>query len=167
MRRVGFYAGSFDPPTNGHLDVIVKAAAVCDELVAGVGVHPSKTPLFSFEERADLLERCAKAPLAERGCALRVVAFSGLAVEAARAAGAKTLVRGLRNGSDLDYEAPMAGMNAAMAPEIVTVFFVASPQVSHITATLVRQIAAMGGDVSSFAPAPALEALARKMGPKR
>ena len=163
MPRIGFYAGSFDPLTNGHVDVVVKAASVCEALIVGVGVHPSKTPLFSFEERADLVARCCAGLLAARGVSLDVRPFSGLAVDAAREAGASTMIRGLRNGADLDYEAPMAGMNAAMAPDIVTLFFVASPGVGHITATLVRQIATMGGDVSPFAPAPVIEALRAKL----
>ena len=160
MSRVALYAGSFDPLTNGHLDVIAGAAAICDELVVGIGAHPGKTPLFSIETRARLIEESCHAILAAMSCRLAVRPFAGLAVDAARAAGATILVRGLRNGSDLDYEMQMAGMNAAMAPQIRTVFFPAAPAVGHITATLVRQIAAMGGDVSSFVPAPVLRALA-------
>lgn len=163
MTRVALYTGSFDPLTNGHLDIIAKAAFICDELVVAIGAHPSKTPLFSVEERAALIEDSCRASLAGRGCRLSARSFSGLAVDAAREAGASLLIRGLRNGADLDYEAPMAGMNAAMAPDVATVFFVAAPEVSHITATLVRQIAAMGGDVSPFVPAPVLRALAQKM----
>lgn len=162
MIRIALYTGSFDPPTNGHLDVIAAAADVCDELVIGIGSHPSKTPLFSVEERAALIERICAGPLSARACRLRVRPFAGLAVDAAREAGAQLIVRGLRNGSDLDYEMQMAGMNAAMAPKIRTVFFAASPAVSHITATLVRQVAAMGGDVSRFVPGPVLEALNAK-----
>lgn len=159
MTRVALYTGSFDPLTNGHVDVIESASRICDELVIGVGEHPSKTPLFGVKERAALIEEVCGKLLAARSCKLSVRPFSGLAVEAARAAGAEILVRGLRNGSDLDYEMQMAGMNAAMAPEIRTVFFAASPSVCHITATLVRQVAGMGGDVSSFVPEAVLRAL--------
>ncbi|ACK52440.1 pantetheine-phosphate adenylyltransferase [Methylocella silvestris BL2] len=162
MNRIALYTGSFDPLTNGHLDVITSAASICDELVVGIGAHPSKAPLFSVDERAALIDRSCRDFLKERSCRLSVQPFFGLAVEAARAAGARILIRGLRNGSDFDYEAQMAGMNAAMAPEIRTVFFVASPGVGHITATLVRQIAAMGGDVSHFVPQPVLRALEAK-----
>lgn len=162
MARVALYTGSFDPLTNGHVDVIDSAASVCDELVIGVGAHPSKTPLFSVEERTALIEAACGELLASRSCKLSVRPFSGLAVEAAKAVGAQILVRGLRNGSDFDYEMQMAGMNAAMAPGIRTVFFAASPAVCHITATLVRQIATMGGDVSSFVPEAVLRALAQK-----
>ncbi|MGO9674477.1 MAG: pantetheine-phosphate adenylyltransferase [Methylocella sp.] len=162
MTRIALYPGSFDPLTNGHVDVILSAARICDELVVGIGAHPGKTPLFSLEERAALIDEACRDLLAAHACKLSVRTFSGLAVEAARAAGAEVIVRGLRNGSDLDYEMQMAGMNAAMAPEIKTVFFAASPAVGHITATLVRQIAAMGGDVSPFVPASVLRALDAK-----
>jgi pantetheine-phosphate adenylyltransferase len=162
MTRVALYPGSFDPLTNGHVDVILSAARICDELVIGIGAHPGKTPLFSLEERAALIKEACGDLVAARACKLSVTSFAGLTVEAARAAGAGVIVRGLRNGSDLDYEMQMAGMNAAMAPDIKTAFFVASPAVGHITATLVRQIAAMGGDVSSFVPAPVLGALEAK-----
>ncbi len=162
MIRVALYPGSFDPLTNGHVDVIESAARICDELVIGIGAHPGKTPLFSLDERAALVEQSCRDLVAARACKLFVRSFVGLTVEAARAAGASVIVRGLRNGSDLDYEMQMAGMNAAMAPDIKTVFFAASPAVGHITATLVRQIAAMGGDVSPFVPAPVLRALDRK-----
>jgi pantetheine-phosphate adenylyltransferase len=159
MTRVALFPGSFDPLTNGHVDVIESAARICDELVIGIGAHPGKTPLFNLEERAALIKEACAELVAARACELSVRTFAGLAVEAARAAGAQILVRGLRNGSDLDYEMQMAGMNAAMAPEIKTVFFAASPAVGHITATLVRQIAAMGGDVSHFVPSAVLRAL--------
>lgn len=157
MTRVALYTGSFDPLTNGHVDVIESAAALCDELIVAIGANPGKTPLFSVEERVKLIEEACHGALAARSCKLSVRTFSGLAVDAARAAGARWLVRGLRDGGDFDYEMQMAGMNAAMAPEIKTVFFAASPPVRHITATLVRQIAGLGGDVSAFVP----EAVAR------
>lgn len=162
MQRVALYPGSFDPVTNGHVDVIRGAMRLCDRLVVAIGVHPGKTPLFTAEERADLLEKVCAADAAAAGCVFSVATFSGLAIDAARKAGARMMVRGLRDGSDLDYEMSMAGMNGAMAPEIQTVFLPASPEVGHITATLVRQIAFMGGDVSLFAPALVVEALRRK-----
>jgi pantetheine-phosphate adenylyltransferase len=163
MTRIALYTGSFDPLTNGHVDVIAGAAFLCDKLVIGVGAHPGKTPLFSAEERAVLVEAACREALAQCSCGIVVQIFTGLAVEAARAAGAKLIVRGLRDGSDLDYEMQMAGMNAAMAPEVKTVFLAASPGVRHITATLVRQIARMGGDVSSFVPPVVAKALAAKL----
>jgi pantetheine-phosphate adenylyltransferase len=159
MARVALYPGSFDPLTNGHVDVIESAARICDELVIGIGAHPGKTPLFGLEERAALIDEVCRDLAAAHACRLSVRTFAGLAVEAARAAGAGIIIRGLRNGADFDYEMQMAGMNAAMAPEIKTVLFAASPAVGHITATLVRQIAAMGGDVSQFTPPAVLRAL--------
>lgn len=160
--RTAFYTGSFDPVTNGHADVIAGAARLCDLLVLAIGVHPGKTPLLSAEQRASLLREIAGPILAETGASLDVVTFDDLAVEAARRAGATIIVRGLRDGTDLDYEMQMAGMNAVMAPEIKTVFLPASGGVRHITATLVRQIAAMGGDVSAFVPPAVLPVLTKR-----
>ena len=161
--RLALYTGSFDPLTNGHVDVIRQAAAVCDKLILGIGVHPGKAPVFTAIERADLIRASCADLLAAENCELQVVTFAGLAVNAARENGAKIVVRGLRDGSDLDYEMQMAGMNATMAPEVRTVFFGASPGVRHITATLVRQIAAMGGDIGPFVPEVVATALTRRM----
>jgi pantetheine-phosphate adenylyltransferase len=151
--RTALYAGSFDPVTNGHLDVMRQAMRMADRLVCAIGVHPGKTPLFPAEERAAMLTEVA-APLAkETGCAFAVTTFSDLVITAAKREGASLLIRGLRDGTDFDYEMQMAGMNGAMAPGIQTVFLPASPAVRPITATLVRQIAGMKGDVGSFVPA--------------
>src|SRR5262245_21557149 len=162
MPRIALYAGSFDPVTNGHLDVVRHAVRLADRLVIAIGVHPGKTPLFSAEERTAMLhENCA--PFArEAKCELSCITFSDLVVDTARKAGATMLIRGLRDGTDLDYEMKMAGMNGAMAPDLVTVFLPASPAVRPITATLVRQIAGMGGDVSAFVPAPVVTRLKKK-----
>jgi pantetheine-phosphate adenylyltransferase len=161
-RRIGFYSGSFDPVTAGHVDVIRRALTHCDTLVIGIGVHPGKAPLFTVAERTAMLESEA-APLAKSsGSTVQVVTFAGLTVEAAKAAGARAIFRGLRDGTDFDYEMQMSGMNGAMAPDIDTVFLPASPGVRHITATLVRQIAMMGGDVSSFASPAVVAALQQK-----
>ncbi|MGO8739078.1 pantetheine-phosphate adenylyltransferase [Rhodoblastus sp.] len=162
MQRVALYTGSFDPVTNGHVDVIRAASLLCDRLVVAIGLHPGKTPLFSAEERAEMILRVCAAEAAARNCELTVMTFDGLAVEAARAAGAALMIRGLRDGTDLDYEMSMAGMNGVMAPEVQTVFLPAGLNVRHITATLVRQVALMGGDVSAFAPPLVVEALRRK-----
>ncbi len=151
--RTALYTGSFDPVTNGHLDVVRRALRVADRLVIAIGVHSSKSPLFSAQERADMLREVCGPVAAAEGAALEVVTFSDLAVQAARRVGATLIVRGLRDGTDLDYEMQMAGMNETMAPDVTTLFFPASPAVRPITATLVRQIAAMGGDVSPFVPA--------------
>ncbi|WP_311273999.1 pantetheine-phosphate adenylyltransferase [Methylobacterium sp. WCS2018Hpa-22] len=162
MIRTALYAGSFDPVTNGHLDVIRQACRLVQHLVIAIGVHPGKAPMFSPEERADLLQATC-APLAEaEGASLDIVTFDDLAVSAARRSGASIFIRGLRDGTDLDYEMQLAGMNGAMAPEVQTVFLPASTGVRPITATLVRQIAAMGGDVSPFVPPLVAERLAAR-----
>ena len=162
MTRIGFFSGSFDPMTNGHLDVIEHAAGFCDRLVVGVGSNPNKTALFAIEERLELIREAAAPILKRTGCALEVVSFSGLAVEAARKAGASLIVRGLRDSTDFDYEMQMAGMNGAMAPELRTIFLPASSPVRPIAATLVRQIASMGGDPSPFVPPNVFKALKAK-----
>ena len=162
--RIAYYPGSFDPLTNGHLDVLSQALALFDEVVIGIGVHPGKIPMFTFEERSDLIR--ASIAQADRAAAkrIKVEKFDNLVIQAANACGATVLVRGLRDGTDLDYEMQMAGMNGTMAPKIKTVFVPAGPQVRAITATLVRQVAKMGGDVAPFVPQPVLVALAAKTG---
>lgn len=155
--RIGFYSGSFDPVTLGHTDVIARAAALLDELVIGVGVNPGKKPMFSEAERVAMLKEDVAAIAARTGTRITVATFSGLAVAAAASHGATVIVRGLRDGTDFDYEMQMAGMNGEMAPAIQTVFVAASPHVRHIAANLVRAIASMGGDASPFV-SPAVKA---------
>jgi len=146
--RCGFYPGSFDPPTVGHRDIMGRGLVLFDRLVVGVGAHPSKAPMFTDAERVAMLE----AELDSLGAGDRgsVVLFHGLTVNAARENGAQAILRGLRDGADLGYEMQLFGMNKTMAPVIETVFLTASPGTAHITATLVRQIAKLGGDVSPF-----------------
>ncbi|KQZ13575.1 phosphopantetheine adenylyltransferase [Mesorhizobium sp. Root554] len=160
--RIALYAGSFDPLTNGHLDVLKASLAVADTIYAAIGVHPGKKPLFSFEDRVKLIEAAAKSELGKDGARIRVVSFDGLVIDAAKKHGASIMIRGLRDGTDLDYEMQMAGMNETMAPELQTVFLPASPSVRTITATLVRQIASMGGDIRPFVPAVVAGALTAK-----
>jgi pantetheine-phosphate adenylyltransferase len=159
MTRTALYTGSFDPVTNGHVDVVRQACRMVDRLVVAIGVHPGKAPLFSADERAEMLrEVCGPLARAEQAV-LDVVTFDDLAVNAAHRAGATMMIRGLRDGTDLDYEMQMAGMNGVMSPDLLTVFLPSSPRVRPVTATLVRQIAAMGGDISQFVP----EAVARRL----
>lgn len=148
--------------TNGHLDVVRQAARLADRLVVAVGVHPGKAPMFSSEERLAMIAETCGPVTAGAGCELRSVTFADLVVTAARREGATLLVRGLRDATDFDYEMQMAGMNDAMAPDIQTIFLPASPATRPITATLVRQIAAMGGDVTRFVPAQVAARLAAK-----
>jgi pantetheine-phosphate adenylyltransferase len=166
MPRTGFFPGSFDPVTNGHLDLVRQASRLVDRLVLAIGTHPGKLPLFSAEDRLAMLqETCA--PLARaRGCEFACVTFADLVVAAAERESATLLIRGLRGATDFDYEMEMAGMNGTMAPNLQTVFLPASPIVRPITATLVRQIASMGGDVSQFVPPPVAMRLKSKFAGK-
>src|SRR3977135_845008 len=150
MQPTVLYAGTFDPVTNGHLDVVRHAARLAGRLVIAIGLHPGKAPLFSADGRMGRLGGACGAMVREAGGEFACITFADLAVATARRVGATLIIRGLRDGTDLDYEMQLAGMNAAMAPEVQTVFLPASPLVRPITATLVRQIAATGGDVSSL-----------------
>jgi pantetheine-phosphate adenylyltransferase len=161
--QVALYPGSFDPVTNGHVDVVRHAARLAGRLVIAIGVHPGKTPLFPVDDRIAMLEETCGVMVRELGCEFACVTFDDLAVSVARRVGATIIVRGLRDGTDLDYEMQLAGMNAAMAPEVQTVFLPASPLVRPITATLVRQIAGMGGDVAAFVPAPVADRLKTRL----
>ncbi|MCB1385266.1 MAG: pantetheine-phosphate adenylyltransferase [Nitratireductor sp.] len=160
--RCALYAGSFDPMTNGHFDVLRQALNLADKAVVAIGIHPGKVPMFSFEERAEQIS-AAVAAVPEMAGRVSVIAFDGLVVDAARKAGASVMVRGLRDSTDFNYEMQMAGTNAAMAPDVQTVFVPASSGLGHITGTLVRQIAKMGGDVSGFVPANVHAALKKKL----
>lgn len=160
---IAFYPGSFDPMTNGHLDVLIQSLNVASNVIVAIGVHPGKVPMFSFDERADLIRHSLNDVLPGAKDRLRVVSFDNLVVDAAREHGATLLVRGLRDGTDLDYEMQMAGMNRQMAADIQTVFLPAGTASRPITATLVRQIAAMGGNVEAFVPKAVLEALNTKL----
>lgn len=164
--RTGFYPGSFDPVTNGHLDVARAACGLVDRLVVAIGLHPGKAPIFTADERKAMIEAEFSVVAAQFGARIEVVTFDGLAVDAARRAGATVMIRGLRDGTDLDYEMQLAGMNQAMEPGIQTVFLPASPGVRPITATLVRQIAAMGGAVESFVPEGVARRLQQKLAPR-
>ena len=162
MPRTALYAGSFDPVTNGHLDAVKGACRLCDKLVIAIGTHPGKAPLFAVEDRLAMLqETCSPIAVAEK-VKLETLTFDDLVVALAKRVGASLLIRGLRDASDFDYEMQMAGMNGTMAPGIQTVFLPASPAVRPITATLVRQIAGMGGDVSAFVPVAVAKQLKAK-----
>jgi pantetheine-phosphate adenylyltransferase len=153
MPRIALFPGSFDPVTNGHVDLVRQAARLADTLVLAIGTHPGKAPLFSAQERLAMVEEACAGAAKAGGCKLRVITFADLTVAAAAREGATLLIRGLRSAADFDYEMEMAGMNATMAGDLQTVFLPATANVRPITATLVRQIAAMGGDVSAFVPA--------------
>jgi pantetheine-phosphate adenylyltransferase len=160
MARTGFYPGSFDPVTYGHLDIVARSARLVEKLVLGVGSHAGKKSLLEAKIRVELLEHVTK-PIAEHtGVKISVVTFDGLAVDAARLAHAGLIIRGLRDASDFDYEVQMGQMNGALAPDIETVFLAASPATRMIASSLVKQIAQMGGDISLFIPKEAQAAMA-------
>jgi pantetheine-phosphate adenylyltransferase len=160
--RIGLYPGSFDPVTYGHVDIVRRSAHLVDRLVIAIGTHHDKHPLFSTEERVKLAEAALEPVAKDIALKLEVTTYDNLTVDAAKAAGANVVIRGLRDAGDFDHEMQMAGMNQALAPEIETVFLASSPDSRHIAASLVRQIAAMGGDVSSFVPPVVAAALKKK-----
>jgi pantetheine-phosphate adenylyltransferase len=154
---LALYAGSFDPPTYGHLDLVERAARLFPRLIVAVGMNPTRSPLFSVEERLELLtEICA--PFAN----VSVASFDGLLVDYGKRVGARVVVRGLRVGSDFEYELQIAHANADLKPEIDTVFLPTRTTYGFISASLVREIARYGGDVSRYTPGTVCEALKRK-----
>ena len=152
MTRVAVYSGSFDPLTNGHLDVIGRAARLLDKLVVGVAINTGKGPLFTLEERVELVTAEIETIASRNGMIIEVVPFDNLLVDFARKVGASMIVRGLRAVSDFDYEFQMAGMNYRMAPDVETVFLMASETHQFIASRLVKEVAKLGGDISSFVP---------------
>jgi pantetheine-phosphate adenylyltransferase len=151
-KRIGLYPGTFDPVTNGHIDITARAARLLDKLVVGVAINTGKGPLFSLEERVELVT-AEIAPIASRnGMSIEVIPFDTLLVDFARKVGASMIVRGLRAVSDFDYEFQMAGMNYRMAPDIETVFLMASETHQFIASRLVKEVAMLGGDITSFVP---------------
>ncbi len=150
--RTALYPGTFDPITNGHLDIISRAARLADKLVVGVAMNAGKSPIFPIAERAELV-RAEIDPIAKAtGTQIEVVAFETLLISFARQIGAGIIVRGLRAVSDFDYEFQMAGMNYRLDPQIETVFLMASEHHQFISSRFVKDIAALGGDISSFVP---------------
>ncbi|MDP1628109.1 pantetheine-phosphate adenylyltransferase [Parvibaculum sp.] len=152
MARIGLYPGTFDPMTNGHLDIIRRGLKLVDHLIVAIGVNATKTPLLTLEERFQLIEQEAGPIAKELGSKISTASFSGLVVNAADEHGATVIVRGLRGAVDFEYETQMVGMNRVMNPHVETVFLAASPETQFISSTLVRQIAAMDGDISPFVP---------------
>jgi pantetheine-phosphate adenylyltransferase len=162
LPRVAFYPGTFDPVTNGHVDLLDAALALADRVIVGVGVNAGKSPLFSLAERLEMIGQViATLPEAARA-RITATSFEGLTVDAARKAGATVIVRGVRDSSDFDYEMQMAAMNRDLAPALQTILIPARPAVRHITATLVRQIASHGADVSAFVPPAVARTIAQR-----
>jgi pantetheine-phosphate adenylyltransferase len=150
--RIGLYPGTFDPITNGHIDIITRSAKLVDRLVIGIAVNPGKGPLFTLEERAALVEAEVRPVAKKVGIAVVVQPFSTLLINFAREIGAKVIIRGLRAVSDFDYEFQMAGMNYRLDPNIETVFLMASESHQFISSRFVKDVASFGGDISSFVP---------------
>ncbi len=148
MTRTGLYAGTFDPITNGHVDIVHRAVKLVDRLVIGVAVDTGKSALFSLEERMDILREETE-PLKNQA-EIVVHGYSGLTINAARNVGAQLLVRGLRAFSDFEYEFQLTAMNQQLDREIETVFLMADPRHQAIASRLVKDIVAMGGDITPF-----------------
>jgi pantetheine-phosphate adenylyltransferase len=163
-KRIGLYPGTFDPVTNGHMDVIGRAARLLDRLVVGVAINAGKGPLFPLEERVELVRGETEKIGGRTGCEVVVQPFTGLLVQFAREVGAQMIVRGLRAVTDFDYEFQMTCMNHRLDPEIETVFLMASETNQFISSRFVKEIARLGGDVSKFVTPPVRDALAGKLG---
>ncbi len=157
MPKVALYAGSFDPITNGHADLIKRSLRFVDRLVVGVAINVSKQPLFSIEERMQLIRAAV-----EDDARVEVQSFRGLVVDFARAAGASVVLRGLRAVADFEYEYQMALMNRHLAPTLETMFMVPSLEVSYVSSSLVREVARFGGDIDALVHPAVAEALRRK-----
>lgn len=155
--RAALVAGSFDPITNGHLDVIERAQRLFGRVVVAVLVNPGKSPMLSLDERLAVVRDAVS-----RTRGVDVVAFEGLLVDAAAAHGATVVVRGLRSVTDYEHEWPMAKMNATLRPGLETVYLVAAPELAHVSSSLVRQIHAMGGPIAAFVPPAVLTHLTRR-----
>lgn len=149
-KRIGVYPGTFDPPTLGHIDIIERAVKLVDRLVVGVAINEAKKPMFSLEERADMIRMETDKIAAREGVQIAVEPFQGLLVDFARAHHAGFIVRGLRAVSDFEYEFQMVGMNQRLDPDIETVFLMADPRHQAIASRLVKEIALLGGNVSGF-----------------
>lgn len=161
VARLAVYAGSFDPPTLGHYDLIERASAMFSDVIVGIGRHPTRSPLFTVDERIDLVAKIC-APFAN----VRVESFDSLLIDYCRAVGARVIVRGLRAATDFEYELQIAHANADLCPEVDTIFLPTRTKNGFISASLVREIASHHGDVSRYAPAVVCEALKTKFAKK-
>jgi pantetheine-phosphate adenylyltransferase len=159
IARLAVYAGSFDPPTLGHLDLIERASALFSDVIVGIGKHPTRGPLFTVEERLELVSR-----ISSHLENVSVASFDGLLIDFCKQQRARVIVRGLRAATDFEYELQIAHANADLEPNVDTVFLPTRTKNGFISASLVREIASHGGDVSRYAPAVVCEALVRKFG---
>ena len=148
--RTGIYPGTFDPVTNGHMDIINRAASVVDCLIVGVAINAGKGPLFSLDERVEMVAGEIEEKLGNHQCVVKVQSFDGLLTDFAANCGASLIFRGLRAVSDFEYEFQMTGMNIKLNPDIETVFLMASEGEQFISSRLVKEICSLGGDISHF-----------------
>ena len=164
--RTGLYPGTFDPITNGHTDIIRRAAGLVDRLVIGVAINRDKGPMFTHEERVRMVEAEGARIAEATGTIIEVRPFEHLLVHFAEEVGAQIIIRGLRAVADFEYEFQMVGMNRTLNDRIEMVFLMAEPQHQAIASKLVKEIARMGGDVSAFVSAEVRAALAAKLAPR-
>lgn len=157
VKRIGLYPGTFDPITNGHLDIIGRAVKLVDKLIIGVAINEGKGPLFSLEERTEMV--LVEARKLARGIEIEARPFDTLLMHFAEECGAQMIIRGLRAVSDFEYEFQMASMNRHLIPEVETLFLTPAEQYGFISSSLVREISRLGGDVSGFVPAAVADAL--------
>ncbi len=164
MRRIGLYPGTFDPPTNGHIDIFGRAMKLVDELIIGVAVNESKKPLFTLDERVAMVKaECAR--LNGPGLAeIKVMPMHGLLMKFAEACGAQIIVRGLRAVQDFEYEFQMTAMNEQLNPDIETVFLMADVRHQAVASRLVKEIASLGGNITPFVTPDVKRALLEKYG---
>lgn len=163
---IGLYPGSFDPPTNGHMDIIRRALRLVPQLIVAVAVNKDKKALFSIEERVELLSRALKEGLPpELFARIEVTSFTGLVVEFAKEHKARVLIRGLRMVSDFEYEFQMAGMNRLLAPEIETVVLMTDEANAYVSSRTVKEVATFGGSVAACVPRVVVAALNDKLKP--
>jgi len=148
--RTGVYPGTFDPVTNGHMDIISRAARVVDALIVGVAINPGKGPLFSLDERVEMVAEEIELAANTRDCRVEVRSFEGLLTNFAASCGASLIIRGLRAVTDFEYEFQMTGMNTKLNSEIETVFLMASEGEQFISSRLVKEIGSLDGDISHF-----------------
>ncbi|GAA4894506.1 pantetheine-phosphate adenylyltransferase [Ferrimonas pelagia] len=159
MKQRAIYPGTFDPLTNGHLDLIIRASRMFDTVIVGVAASPSKKPLFSLEERVALIEQ-----ITQSIGNVQVVGFSGLLVDFAKTHNARVLVRGLRAVSDFEYEFQLANMNRRLHPDLESVFLTPAEENAFISSSLVKEVALHDGDVTGFIPAEVVSPLKQKLG---
>jgi pantetheine-phosphate adenylyltransferase len=162
MNKLAVYAGTFDPITFGHIDIIERAARLFDQIVVAVARNKAKTPLFSLEERIALNAKVLKAH-----STVSVQGFDILTLDFAKQVGANVLIRGLRAVADFDYEFQLASMNRVLSPTIETIFLMPAEKYTFISSSLIREIASLGGDITPFAPTPVVEAVIYKVSQSR